>query len=468
VPLTFVQMLQERCASNAKIFPPSSKGQEGIDKMIELASLLCGSSGNETSEWAHRDLDAAQTRTQEREQQVEQEREKQREVEQETTRWKATQRDLAEPLLWSVGALLRRAGETGYPSAFSPLARFQLKHSCHTASGTGAEGESLVSVPESASPGALMKVLLPTGKHVYLRVPFGCRPGELIPVCSNNDAVGALEGSETVQDDRLLANLEPRAPLLLLSENFAARAFSSPRERRLRSLHVVLQHIGAGGGAARKPMHVALSLLEAATVRRLMAEGESILQESRSMRLLCFPSGAAMSSYGAPPALSVSNTPELQMLRYFDCQTDFCEEQGNALLSLLSAVAPAHRQMFFTACAMCRRRDRSGWSGSTLAPLLLLQSYGDLVGVAQLRSRIKAVMRERGLSPLELARIIDTNHNQTLSIEEIMVFLSGADIQGAGMPSSRELAKLRNPLLLVADKRLDGHVSFQEFEEFLK
>eukprot|EP00603_Paraphysomonas_imperforata_P009464 CAMPEP_0114447152 /NCGR_PEP_ID=MMETSP0103-20121206/19626_1 /TAXON_ID=37642 ORGANISM="Paraphysomonas imperforata, Strain PA2" /NCGR_SAMPLE_ID=MMETSP0103 /ASSEMBLY_ACC=CAM_ASM_000201 /LENGTH=78 /DNA_ID=CAMNT_0001619055 /DNA_START=332 /DNA_END=568 /DNA_ORIENTATION=- len=77
------------------------------------------------------------------------------------------------------------------------------------------------------------------------------------------------------------------------------------------------------------------------------------------------------------------------------------------------------------------------------------------------------------MSAVDLARLIDSNHNQVLSVDEIILYLCSPDMQQqvsnstVVMPSPEELSLLKGPLLLVADKGMDGHITFEEFAEFL-
>ena len=117
---------------------------------------------------------------------------------------------------------------------------------------------------------------------------------------------------------------------------------------------------------------------------------------------------------------------------------------------------------------MSKRRDQNKWAGTTLAPYMQLNSYNDLMNVRQLKQSILHVMEKRGLNPTDLSRLIDSDKNLSLSIDEIVAYLSTGEMQKAeGMPSRKKLAALKGPLLLVADKLMDGRISYEEFEEFL-
>ena len=101
-------------------------------------------------------------------------------------------------------------------------------------------------------------------------------------------------------------------------------------------------------------------------------------------------------------------------------------------------------------------------------PYMQLRSYDDLVHVRELKKSILGVMERRGLNATDLARMIDVDKDMSLSIDEIVACMSSRDMQKEkGMPSPKRLTALKGPLLLVADKRMDGRVSYEEFEEFL-
>jgi hypothetical protein len=460
---TFVATLQDRVQENATVVSVDDAGSACIKVMLQLAKDQTERKNTQHEQeagaraWARKDLDAAQTRTQEKEQQLEQEKQKQREIEREASPWKATTRDNEAPVVWHLNDLL----DKDQPSAFYNVSRFKLRS----------------------------------------------RPGEDL---GQGEATGDL-----------LVDVKKRAPTVYLSENFASSKFTSPRARRLRSLYTVLQWKNKKGtkqhGLDRT---AALSLLEAATVRR--AGGESA-KYPEHLRLTVLPKSSILvgadvdlsffnsateivvarqrksarrkkhhDKYNGSPQdeyqgerktsdapnllavrataslLSAQSNPGVQLLRYFDCQVSYSEAEGSSLLSTLASVAPTKRQQFFTSTIMSKRRDQNKWAGTTLAPYMQLNSYNDLMNVRQLKQSILHVMEKRGLNPTDLSRLIDADKNLSLSIDEIVAYLSTGEMQKAeGMPSRKKLAALKGPLLLVADKLMDGRISYEEFEEFL-
>ena len=388
-------------------------------------------------------MDAAQTRTQEKEQQLEQEKQKQREIEREASPWKATERDNEIPVVWNLQDLINK----NQPNAFYNMGKFKLRS----------------------------------------------KPGE--------DAVGS-----NVCTSNLLTSVVKRAPNVFLSENFAASKFTSPRGRRLRSLYTVLQWESSGkGGPLGKT--AALTLLEAATVKRA---GGEMQEYPTHLRLCVMPQcqilmGADIPDHTVRSAVEIveekarraqrhgggggggakvdlhnlevravaallegQSNPGVQMLRYFDCQTNFTEVEGSSLLSTLASVAPLARQQFFSNTVMSKRREQTKWVGTTLTPYMLLKSYDDLMHVRQLKGSILIIMERRGMNSQDLARMIDQNRDMSLSIDEIILFLSSKEMQREqGMPGPKQLAGLKGPLLLIADQKMDGRVSYDELEEFL-
>ena len=432
VPKSFLDSLRERAARNAAVCAPDAAGAAAIDAVLGLAAdQTAGSAAASAEAWKHLDLDAAQVQTrekdQDREQEMEQTRQKQQEMEREASPWKATSRDLDKPIPWRLADVLEGARR---PGAFHPVAHFQLQ----------------------AAPGG----------------DSGGAPADAGP---------------------LLAAVITTAPGVFLSENFAASSFTSPRARRLRALHAVLQYGGGGGGGggggeggggpAGRPHFVALSLLEAATVRRAVGELADTAggPDARVSQVrLCLPggevlAGAAPSARSRAPgtarerdATSAGAQPaEVQLLRFFDCQVDFNEAQGAGLLSVLEAVPAGHRQRFFRTTVLARRRDMLQWTGKAVAPYLQLESLRDLMDVRGLKERINAALRGLGMSGTELAREIDANRDQALSPEEIVRYLATM----TGMPSEEQLARLKGPLMLVADESMDGRISYEEFIQFL-
>ena len=470
VAQSFVQSLEERVQENTSVVPLTSAGAATIRDMMRIAQQQTTSQrktktkkknrffkldddsdndsdndsddDNGSAQWAHKDLDAAQTRTQEKEQQLEQEKQKQREIEREASPWKATERDNEIPVVWNLQDLINK----NQPNAFYNMGKFKLRS----------------------------------------------KPGE--------DAVGS-----NVCMSNLLTSVVKRAPNVFLSENFAASKFTSPRGRRLRSLYTVLQWESSGkGGQLGKT--AALTLLEAATVKRA---GGEMQEYPTHLRLCVMPQcqilmGADIPDHTVRSAVEIveekarraqrrggggggakvdlhnlevravaallegQSHPGVQMLRYFDCQTNFTEVEGSSLLSTLASVAPLARQQFFSTTVMSKRRDQTKWVGTTLTPYMLLKSYDDLMHVRQLKGSILIIMERRGMNSQDLARMIDQNRDMSLSIDEIILFLSSKEMQREqGMPGPKQLAGLKGPLLLIADQKMDGRVSYDELEEFL-
>jgi hypothetical protein len=168
-----------------------------------------------------------------------------------------------------------------------------------------------------------------------------------------------------------------------LSENFASSNFTSPRARRLRALYTVLQWNNKR--QSNDPTYlrnnlnltVAMSLLEAATIRRASGEmkeypnhlrlsivpnnnilvGADIPNEiiekaeiivkrddDRKLRMkhqeINHPSKPnLLSIHSVASRLYGHSSPGIQLLRYFDCQTNYSEEAGSSLLSLLASVS---------------------------------------------------------------------------------------------------------------------------------
>ena len=245
---TFVASLEERLNENERVVPSDAAGKKCIGAMLSLArdqteratarrhkggTSSNDAKGGEGAAWARKDLDAAQTRTQEKEQELEQEKQKQREIEREASPWKATTRDHSEPIVWHLQDLI--SSKQQHPASFFEVGRFKLRS----------------------------------------------RPGE-------------DQGKAEVKGD-LLAKI--KAPNVYLSENFCASRFTSPRARRLRSLHTVLQWNNAS--KTNLDHTVALNLLEAATVRRW--GGESA-EYPRHLRLSILPRTSILVGAKSPDA----------------------------------------------------------------------------------------------------------------------------------------------------------------------
>lgn len=160
--------------------------------------------------------------------------------------------------------------------------------------------------------------------------------------------------------------------------------------------------------------------------------------------------------------------PQVQLLRFFDCQRSYDEAQSFALLSLLAPVEPIMRQRFFVDIGMCRRRDGGTWDGTPLAPILQLRSSDNFSRVVALKHQIKAALRRLQLSADDVCRMIDTNEDQALDPREVLTFLSSPQMQqGGAMPPPSELTQLTRPLLVIAHASGGGKLSFDELRRFL-
>ena len=85
------------------------------------------------------------------------------------------------------------------------------------------------------------------------------------------------------------------------------------------------------------------------------------------------------------------------------------------------------------------------------------------MGVRDLKQRIVRALVTHGMSPMDLAQKIDSDHNQSISIDELCAHLTTME----GMPSKNQIMKLKSPLLLVADQHMDGQISYEELALFL-
>jgi len=169
---------------------------------------------------------------------------------------------------------------------------------------------------------------------------------------------------------------------------------------------------------------------------------------------------------------SANDASAFQLLRYFDCNIDFDERQGAALLATLSAVPPTQRQEFFVSTVLSRRRSAAKWTGAPIAPYLQLGGLEDMQHVQALKAAINAILCERGLSALDLFAMMDANSDQKLNAQEIVGFLSTDERfrrsdSGALIPSPDDLAALKVPLMLFADRDMGGDISREEWAEFL-
>ena len=158
--------------------------------------------------------------------------------------------------------------------------------------------------------------------------------------------------------------------------------------------------------------------------------------------------------------LKIQVAPPGWSLRFFDCQVVFDDKQGSTLPPFFCR-ASQNRQR--ASSSLYRRRDKVKWPGTSLAPFLMLDSHDDFTQIQQIKAQILLSLERKNMSATDLALVIDTNHDQVITISEFLEYLKSL----RGMPQPAILERLKHSLLVVADRRMDGQISFQELEEFL-
>lgn len=408
-PKSFVDELKLRSQINDIVVGSLLKGEGKtiVTKMIDMGSAQLGGKSDceSAEEWSRRSIDASQTKTAEQETQVEQEKQKQREVERESSTWQATARDYKQPVTWKLSDI-----------------------------GVGGRGGG----------GKWPKQFYPISDFVLNGEPKKCK-GKIVQ----------------------LSKLTLDKAHVVFSENFAAKRFLSPFARRLRSVNTCFQY-GNKGMAA-------VTLLEAATIRRAVMESGVSNDDDNKFKIIlredgqCLVGGSEGDDHVA--TLKCARSAELQLLRYFDNRFDFNNLQASALLSLLCLEKPVIRQHVFVAISMCRRRDGNEWKGTELAPLMQVEQLDDFTDIVKLKKSILSALisTEVGMSPLELAKAIDVNNDQEVDVDEVIAYLSSDEMQRIkDIPKPKHLKHLKVPLALIADKSMDGRISYEEFIDFLQ
>ena len=153
----------------------------------------------------------------------------------------------------------------------------------------------------------------------------------------------------------------------------------------------------------------------------------------------------------------------VQLLRFFDGQTSFADDQCMLLLSMLSDVERWKRKRFFNETVLCRRRDDPKWKGTDVALVFQLRSGDELEALERIKTAVVTVLRAQGRSVSEMCAEIDVDNDATLAVDEIVNFFSAPAMQAAeGMPTPAELQGLRRAIKACCDLNGDSSISYEE------
>ena len=421
VSKSFVTKMNEKCAANEAVVKSDAVGKACVQEMLDLVEEVTSSAkaaskkkgkgkggGGSADAWGENDLDS--TQTQEREQQVEQEKQKQREVEKEAMGWKSTQRDHDDPIAWNVADLVL----LGNSDAFFPVADFKLKEASQR----------------------------------------------------SDAAAAAAENSAGGQPKLLDGAANRGASVALLSSNFTSHAFTSPLERRLRSLQTMI----VVKASTNTSGVIALNLFETATLRRAMAEAQRGKGGDALANCVLHTVDGAVIARGVKVNVAEESDLDekvqgpMQLLRFFDCATTYEDFESAVLLSTLSPVPMEQRKRFFTETVKCKRRDDPSWEDTDVSLIFQLKDRAELDALEQIKKSVNAALQAQGRSIAEMCADIDIDNDASLDLDEIIKFFSTKEMQSAGMPPPMELKALKRALKAKCDLNGDSSISYDEMQ----
>ena len=205
--------------------------------------------------------------------------------------------------------------------------------------------------------------------------------------------------------------------------------------------------------ASRAPVLVAITLGEAASVRRALHLGHPALAPlirfrrqqggSRALATIRRLDGSLLDSQleheGRPgddgmrspltllsgTSVSASNVPvtkeqmALAALRFFDGHSDFRRAQLFALQKAVAHVPARHRRLLFESVVRRRYRDHADWATSPLAPIMRGARTRTLEKMNALASNVRRVVRSMGLTLRESFHHFDRDGDGWLSSAEL-------------------------------------------------
>jgi hypothetical protein len=256
---------------------------------------------------------------------------------------------------------------------------------------------------------------------------------------------------------------------IVLSENVASSHYIGEVPRRLKNIACMLQW---RAGAERAPVSAAVSLAEAAALRRAMHadtwRGLSGGERSATppMRLVMCGDGSELAdAQGFSAMVAAAKDSEdsadaayeahRQVLRLFNCDLHFSWPQALVLLEDVAKTDPATRRRFLRATLGCRRRARLTTAGTMAEAVLREPDVGELQRLSNTSKELRAQL---GGSARAAFKRADVSGDGMLSQSELNQAI-GTVFRGVDGAALHKLAAYADNVLGDGD----GKVAYHEF-----
>lgn len=264
------------------------------------------------------------------------------------------------------------------------------------------------------------------------------------------------------------------------SNFFGEAKHTGAKSRRLKSVFVVLEWTyteqGKDEDTAQKTVHVAISLAEAQTLRRLLQETQ-LPPEVASCISLFTSDGMYMTSstdtsststsatYMAPSALHQSPLSlALLCFRFFNSGTYYTRAEQFKLVQLLGKSPASARREFFEAAVACRRKDQDEKGiGRALKMMLTSGANADMLRyMFDLLDQIEDYLQDNSADIRSRFSELDKDGSGELDAAEFSFLWSNIEMDP---PVTKQQAA---DLFKFVDESSTGQVSFTEFAAAFK
>ena len=257
---------------------------------------------------------------------------------------------------------------------------------------------------------------------------------------------------------------------IVLSENVASSHYIGEVPRRLKNVACMLQW---RAGEERAPVSAAVSLAEAAALRRAMhadtwrglsGGGGGERSATPPMRLvLCGDGGELADAQGFSATVAAAKDSadaaayeaHRQVLRLFNCDLHFSWPQALVLLGDVAKTDPATRRRFLRATLGCRRRARLTTAGTMAEAVLREPDVGELQRMSDTSKELRAQLGGGARAAFKRA---DVSGDGMLSKSELNQAI-GTVFKGVDGAALHKLAAYADDVLGDGD----GKVAYHEF-----
>jgi hypothetical protein len=221
--------------------------------------------------------------------------------------------------------------------------------------------------------------------------------------------------------DALTKEIGQQFQQLLAAGTPANQAAALAMQRAVQALDATPSALTPGATAASPVYHIAVSLAEGETLRRVIHSRQSVLKAC-SLTLYTVDGLQLDSSHLARhvPAPPEPRTEALLCLRFFNNEMFYQPEEVEVLLKAMASTPVPMRVKFYEECMRLRRRERNRWADTPLAKVLTEQSEWHLLGArAKLEQLNTALQASKRVSLLDtFARFTTEGSTSFLSRSE--------------------------------------------------